>query len=150
MFYFYYFNISNYNHQDFSHTRNISFILKAVDHDILSFVLQINKAETRKIKRLAPGYRAGGKGTTRTKVSGSMPFPLIILPFCFHLTLYYSPRPEQEAANVFASQAGFQEPGPKPSPCQVPHLGTAENELAAHTHLGPITTNEEVRKSRLQ
>lgn len=150
MFYFYYFNISNYNHQDFSHTRNISFILKAVDHDILSFVYKLTKQRPERLNALLQATELVAKAQLELRSSGSMPFPLIILPYCFHLTLYYSPRPEQEAANVFASQAGFQEPGPKPSPRQVPHLGTAENELAAHTHLGPITTNEEVRKSRLQ
>lgn len=41
-----------------------------------------------------------------------------------------------------------QEPGPRRSLCQLPQQGTAENELATHTCLGPITLL--MRKSERQ
>lgn len=145
--FYYYFNISNYNNHDFGHSRNRSFFTSSGSwHSFLCFTN--NKAVSREIKWLARGYRASGKGTTRTKTFWFTAF------FTNHYALLFFVwpcipllGPEQEVTNVLSSQAGFQvqchigtnpRTRPKTLLSQLSQQVTAEKGLVTHTRLGPM------------
>lgn len=74
-------------------TQEIGPSLQAVDHDILSFVLPITRLCPERLNDLLKATEPVAKAQLELKSSGSLLFPLIIMPYCFCLTLYYSPRP---------------------------------------------------------
>lgn len=120
-----------------------------MDHDILSFVLPITRLCPGRLNYLLKATEPAAKAQLELQSSGSLLFPLIIMPYCFCLTLNYPPRTGTGSCKCSFWSSRFPSPvlpwnkpknqAKKPSLCQLPQQGTAENDLATHTHLGPIT-----------